>query len=70
MQDQHTIWLQTHEQVFGAAIHTRNRPPNRVLVERCHVHEVAQLRLPHAHTGDRLAREPLCETATNGFHLW
>ena len=48
MQNQHIIWLQTHEQIFSAAIHTGNRPPNRVFLQGCHVHEVAQLRLPHA----------------------
>ena len=64
------IGLQTHEQIFSAAVYTGNRPPNRVLLQGCYVHEMAQLCLPHAHTGDRLARESLGETATNGLHFW
>jgi hypothetical protein len=64
------IWLQAYEQVFRAAIYTGNGSPNREFLKGCYVHEMAQLCLPHAHTGDRLAREPLSETTTNGFHLW
>jgi hypothetical protein len=70
MQDQHAIWLQAHKQVFSATVHTRNSTSNRVLLECCHIHEVAQLRLSHAHTGDRLTRKALCQTATDGFYFW
>jgi hypothetical protein len=62
--------MQVYEQVFSAALHTGDRPPNREFLEGCHVYQVAQLRLSHAYTGNRLARESLCQTATNGFHLW
>jgi hypothetical protein len=70
MQDQHMGGLQTHKQIFSAAIHAGDRPPDGEFLESCHVYQVTQLRLAHAHTGNRLVREPLCQTATNGFHFW
>ena len=55
MQHQHAVWLQAHQQIFGATVHAGNGTTYGLRMQGRHIDAVAQLRLTHPDASDGLA---------------